>query len=95
MDNKSKNLISDWQEARQSYLRVIRGIAMDSCANALQLILFLQKESVVDNDVNQGNLLDAKKCIIDAVVNLAISASGRNHDETREILSAYRLEDMI
>ena len=88
--------LSDWQKGRQSYLTTVQHIALDSCATALRHILFLQEEARKSESSNQGNLLYAKKSIIDAMVNLAIVASqGCGYDKIKGILSEYGLEDMI
>lgn len=91
-----EKVLSDWQEGRKSYLNSVQHVALDSCAIALRYILFLQEEARKSESSNQGNLLDAKKSIIDAMVNLAIVASqGCGYDKIKEILSEYGLEDMI
>jgi hypothetical protein len=42
-----------------------------------------------------GNVTDAKKDVLDAMVNLAIASSGSELSTARSLLSDYGLEDII
>ena len=70
--------------------------ALDDCAAALQSIIDLH--AIVDetNQPTPGNVLDAKKDLCDAMVNLAIAASkGDGYAKIKEILAGYGLEDIF
>ena len=70
--------------------------ALDHCAAALQSIVDLH--AIVDetNQPTPGNVLDAKKDLCDAMVNLAIAASkGGGYAKIKEILAGYGLEDIF
>ena len=70
--------------------------ALDDCAGALQSIIDLH--AIVDetNQPTPGNVLDAKKDLWDAMVNLAIVASrGGGYDMVKEILAGYGLEEIF
>lgn len=70
--------------------------ALDDCAAALQSIVDLHEIVVETNQPNSGNVLDAKKDLWDAMVNLAIVASrGGGYDMVKEILAGYGLEEIF
>ena len=72
-----------------------RRILQVNTAKALQSIISQQKLTSEIKDQRYGNVLEAKKDVVDAMVNLAIASSEGSHTKTREILSGYGLEDMI
>ena len=76
-------------------LSLARRAALDDTAKALQSIISQQKLTSEIKDQRYGNVLEAKKDVVDAMVNLAIASSEGSHTKTREILSGYGLEDMI
>lgn len=70
--------------------------ALDNCAVALQSIVDLHEIVIETNQPNPGNVLDAKKDLWDAMVNLAIVASrGGGYAKVKEILAGYGLEDIF
>ena len=69
--------------------------ALDDTANALQSIIRQQKLTDELKAPYAGNVTDAKKEVIDAMVNLAIASSGSKLSKARSLLSDYGLEDMI
>lgn len=69
--------------------------ALDDTANALQSIIRQQKLTDELKAPFAGNVTDAKKEVIDAMVNLAIASSGLKLSKARSLLSDYGLEDMI
>lgn len=76
-------------------LILARRAALDDTAKALQSIISQQKLTSQLKDERYGNVLEAKKDVVDAMVNLAIASSHGSHSKTKEILSGYGLEDMI
>lgn len=72
-----------------------RRAALDDTAKALQSIISQQKLTSEINDQRYGNVLEAKKDVVDAMVNLAIASSEGSHSRIKEILSGYGLDDMI
>ena len=70
--------------------------ALDDCAAALQSIVDLHEIVDETNQPTPGNVLDAKKDLCDAMVNLAIAASkGDGYAKIKEILAGYGLEDIF
>ena len=70
--------------------------ALDDCAAALQSIADLHEIVDETNQPTPGNVLDAKKDLWDAMVNLAIVASrGGGYDMVKEILAGYGLEEIF
>lgn len=69
--------------------------ALDDTANALQSIIRQQKLTDELKAPFAGNVADAKKEVIDAMVNLAIASSGSKLSKARSLLSDYGLEEMI
>ena len=70
--------------------------ALDDCAAALQSIVDLQEIVIAAKHPTPGNILDAKKDLWDAMVNLAIVASrGGGYDMVKEILAGYGLEEIF
>ncbi len=69
--------------------------ALDDTATALKSIVSQQKMAQASNAPNQGNVMDAKKDVIDAMVNLAIASSEDGMAGVRTILAGYGLEDMV
>lgn len=69
--------------------------ALDDTATALQSIIRQQQLTEAIDTSHQGNVTDAKKDVIDAMVNLAIASSDGSFAKTRDILFEYGLEDMI
>ena len=69
--------------------------ALDDTANALQSIIRQQKLTDELKAPFAGNVTDAKKEVIDAMVNLAIASSGSKLSKARSLLSDYGLEEMI
>ena len=70
--------------------------ALDHCAAALQSIADLHEIVDETNQPTPGNVLDAKKDLWDAMVNLAIVASrGGGYDMVKEILAGYGLEEIF
>lgn len=68
--------------------------ALDDCAVALQSITELEKLAIETNQLNTGNVQDAKEFLQDAMAYLAIFASkGCGSAKIKEILSKYGLED--
>lgn len=71
-------------------------VALDDTANALQSITQLEKIAIETNQHNKGNVIDAKKDLWDAMVQLGIVASnGEGYAKIKEILSNYGLEDLF
>ena len=70
--------------------------ALDDCAAALQSIVDLHEIVIATKHPTPGNILDAKKDLWDAMVNLAIVASrGGGYDMVKEILAGYGLEEIF
>lgn len=69
--------------------------ALDVTAGSLRSIINLQKLAIRTHSDYVGNILDAKKDVIDAMVNLAVASSEEGMKGVRKILSGYGLEDMI
>ena len=70
--------------------------ALDHCAAALQSIADLHEIVDETNQPTPGNVLDSKKDLCDAMVNLAIAASkGDGYAKIKEILAGYGLEDIF
>ena len=70
--------------------------ALDDCAVALQSIVDLHEIVIATKHPTPGNILDAKKDLWDAMVNLAIVASrGGDYDMVKEILAGYGLEEIF
>lgn len=70
-------------------------MALDQCSLALQCIIKQQKLMKGKDAPFRANVLDAKKDLIDAMVNLATAYAGGNYEFTKCVLSHYGLEDMI
>ena len=69
--------------------------ALDDTANALQRIIRQQRLTEEMKAPFAGNVTDAKKDVLDAMVNLAIASSGSELSTARSLLSDYGLEDII
>ena len=70
--------------------------ALDDCAAALQSIVDLHEIVDETNQPTPGNVLDAKKDLCDAIVNLAIAASrGGGYAMVKEILAGYGLKEIF
>lgn len=70
--------------------------ALDDCATALQSIVDLYEIVVEMNQPNSENVLDAKKDLWDAMVNLAIVASrDGGYAKIKEILAGYGLKEIF
>ena len=68
--------------------------SLDDCAVVLQSIIELEKFAIETNQLNTGNVQDAKEFLQDAMAYLAIFASkGRGSAKIKEILAKYGLED--
>ena len=70
-------------------------VALDDTANALQSIIRQQRITEEMKAPFAGNVTDAKKDVLDAMVNLAIASSGSELSTARSLLSDYGLEDII
>ena len=77
-------------------LKHAQKVAMDDTANALQSISELEQLATKTKQPNTGNILDAKKDLWDAMIQLGIVASnGEGFAKVKEILSNYGLEDLF
>ena len=80
---------------RAELLHRAQKTALDDTATALQSIIHQQKLTIQLEDSAVGNVTDAKKDIIDAMVNLAIASSEGSYTKTKEILAGYGLDDIV
>lgn len=97
---KLHRTVSDQSELDQTTqpqnLEYAQKKALDDCAVALQSISYLHEIVTATNHPTPGNILDAKKDLWDAMVNLAIVASrGGGYDMVKEILAGYGLEEIF
>ena len=69
--------------------------ALHQTATALEYVISLQQLSEELNSQNQGNIRDAKMCLVDSMVYLAIASSDGDYKKSKELLAEYGLEDMI
>ena len=77
-------------------LKHAQKVAMDDTANALQSISELEQLATKTKQAHAGNILDAKKDLWDAMIQLGIVASnGEGFAKVKEILSNYGLEDLF
>ena len=84
------------QTTQPQNLELAQKKALDDCAKAIQSITVLHELVKATNHPTQGNILDAKKDLWDAMVNLAIVASrGGGYDMVKEILAGYGLEEIF
>ena len=97
---KIHRTVSDQSELEQTTqpqnLELAQKKALDDCAKAIQSITDLHELVKATNHPKPGNILDAKKDLWDAMVNLAIVASrGGGYDMVKEILAGYGLEEIF
>jgi hypothetical protein len=84
------------QTTQPQNLELAQKKALDDCAAALQSIVDLHEIVIATKHPTPGNILDAKKDLWDAMVNLAIVASrGGDYDMVKEILAGYGLEEIF
>ena len=84
------------QTTQPQNLELAQKKALDDCAAALQSIVDLHEIVIATKHPTPGNILDAKKDLWDAMVNLAIVASrGGGYDMVKEILAGYGLEEIF
>jgi hypothetical protein len=72
-----------------------RRVALNDCSAALQSVIALQ---VLMNQVDadcKGNISDAKKDLLDAMVNITLSQAKGSYRRAKSILAEYGLEDII
>jgi hypothetical protein len=89
------DMASSQNEELVAQLHHAQKVALDDTANALESIILQQKLTIAVHAPYESNIMDAKKDVIDAMVNLAVASSGDDLEEVRAILSDYGLEDMI
>lgn len=90
---KSNSLNSKRLQQLQNLENALRK-SLEDCAVALQSITELEKRAIETNQLNAGNVQDAKEFLRDAMAYLAIFASrGCGSAKIKEILSKYGLED--
>ena len=85
---------NDYMDASEQ-LKHFQKNSLDQTASALECIISQQKLSEQLKVPNIGNIVDAKKSIVDSMVNLAIVATDGDYDRTREVLAEYGIEDII
>ena len=84
------------QTTQPQNLELAQKKALDDCAAALQSIVDLHEIVIATKHPTPGNILDAKKDLCDAMVNLTIVASrGGGYDMVKEILAGYGLEEIF
>ena len=89
-----KSCPNDYMDASEQ-LKHFQKNSLNQTASALECIIYQQKLSEELKVPNIGNIVDAKKSIVDSMVNLAIVATDGDYIRTREVLAEYGIEDMI
>lgn len=85
---------NDYMDASEQ-LKHFQKNSLEQTASALECIISQQRLSEQLEVPNIGNIVDAKRSIVDSMVNLAIVASDGDYDRTKEVLAEYGIEDMI
>ena len=85
---------NDYMDASEQ-LKHFQKNSLSQTACALECIISQQRLSEQLEVPNIGNIVDAKKSIVDSMVNLAIVSSAGDYNKTREVLAEYGIEDMI
>lgn len=92
--NKKSDSLNSMRLQQLQNLENAQQKSLDDCAVALQSIIELETLAIETNQLNTGNVQDAKEFLQDAMAYLAIFASkGRGSAKIKEILAKYGLED--
>lgn len=87
--------VSEGHDELTAQLLITRKAALDATAAALQSIILQQKLTIMTDSPCGGNISDAKKHLVDAMVDLAVASSYGSYPVAKKILAGYGLDDMI